>query len=428
MSQDGCREELPPLPLSEGATLTAADAWSEGATVADAWQAQAEKAVEAQDAQDARNRKPYPGILLNSSHVRHEKLAPQDFNDYSKGVCRGSVGPKVDVLEDVDYETARQVKVAEQVIASSWLSKLFGLGGFQTDSDKRRQSVSAQKVPLKTPQPNTPALEPAPRASIRHWMQTGQQENAGERKVSEDSQHIITAVQLAHHPPALTGMLNGLKAIVPQILKPSSKEQGIISSLGLVLSINSDNEVVFVRALPNSPADALLDTDATKMQENDVLFAVDGDPIYKWSLAKVVDKLAGPKDTVANLHLLRSNIEGADQEQRSKKGQSKRVFVTLIRVNANDQVASVCVCACVRVCVCACVRVCVCACVRVHVCAITCVCVCVCARVVSRLSVSMPTMRLPHVSVWNDSCICVRRVNLFCVNANNQVTSYTHVK
>ena len=325
---------------------------------AHAWQAQAEKAAEAQD---ARNRKPYPGIMPNSSHGRHGKLAQQDLNEYSKGVCRSSVRPKVDVLEDVDYETARQVKLAEQVIASSWLSKLFGLGGFQTDSDKRRQSASAHKVPPKTPQPKTPAQEPAPLASMRQWMQSGQQENAGERKVSEDSQRIITAVQLAHQPPALTGMLNGLKEMVPQILEPSSKEQGIVSSLGLVLSINSDNEVVFVRALANSPADVLLDTDPTKMQENDVLFAVDGDPIYKWSLAKVVDKLAGPKDTVANLHLLRSNIEGADQKQSSKKGQSKRVFVTLIRVNANDQVASVCVCACVRVCVCAriCVRVCI---------------------------------------------------------------------
>jgi len=289
----GFRGDLPPMPLPDAAAVAAADER----------RVQAAAAVAAEEARKCTQYSP-----------------PQDFDDYSKG-GRGPVSPPVEVLADVDYETARQVEVAEQSIASSWLSRLFGLGAFHTDIDKRILS----KPGTQTPPPKTPL---APPVSKQHWIP----EQSQQQKVAD-----VAAVARANQTPTITGMLNGLNAIVPENLKPSTKEQGIVSSLGLVLGINRDKEVVFVRALPNSPADALLDTDETKLQEKDVLFAVDGDPVYKWPLAKVVNKLAGPKDTVANLHLLRGNPEGADQEKSIKDGRSKRVFVTLIRDDANDQ-------------------------------------------------------------------------------------------
>ena len=44
------------------------------------------------------------------------------------------------------------------------------------------------------------------------------------------------------------------------------------SSLGLVLGINGNDEIIFVRALPNSPASQL---PADELLKNDILVAVD---------------------------------------------------------------------------------------------------------------------------------------------------------
>jgi hypothetical protein len=111
-----------------------------------------------------------------------------------------------------------------------------------------------------------------------------------------------------------------------------------VSSLGLVLSANKDTEVVFVRALPNSPADALLEADAKKMLEGDVLFAVDGENVYKLPMRQLVEKLGGAADTVVTLHFLRGQPKAAGQEQSIQNDKSKRVFVTLIRADPTGKV------------------------------------------------------------------------------------------
>jgi hypothetical protein len=256
---------------------------------------------------------------------RQQYSPPLDFHDYSKG-GREEAEPPVELLTDVDYETARQVEVSEQAIASSWLSRLFGLGGFQTDDRKRRVSK---------PAPKEPAKAAPPFHKREHWIP---EEEATCKEATAPAGDAHAAVQPQQAPQPSTTITDMLSAVVPDILQPFTSEQGIVSSLGLVLSTNKDKEVVFLRALPNSPADALLEADEGKILEGDVLFAVDGDPVYTLPLPEVVDKLGGAADTVATLHFLRSQPESAGKEESIKDEKRNRVFVTLIRADPADKI------------------------------------------------------------------------------------------
>ena len=256
---------------------------------------------------------------------RQQYSPPQDFHDFSRGGRDQTQSGAA--LENVDYETARQVEVAEEAIASSWLSRLFGFGGFHT---KHLVSKSSSK---QVPAPTTPPVRP----SVNHWIP----ETNVERKDEEGKERSALPELQSSLAQQASSVARGLSTLVPDILQASateSPEQGIVSCLGLVLRTNPDKEVIFVKALPNTPASALLIADETKMLQGDVIFAVDGEPVYKMPMNEVVGKLNGATDTVANLHFLRGNPEGSDQEQSIKEGKSRRVFATLIRVNPTDQV------------------------------------------------------------------------------------------
>jgi hypothetical protein len=221
----------------------------------------------------------------------------------------------------VDAETARQIESAEQQISSSWISRIFGVGGFRTDEHKRQLS---KPLPKAHP-PKTPPLQSD--AARQHWIPE-------ESIVSRQPEQKTDAQQVSQSADEnVSATVKMLTAFVPEILKPASKEQGIVSSLGLVLSTNRDKEVIFVGTVTGSPADMIVKADSTRMLENDVLFAVDGEPVYKWDLGKVITKLDGPPETVVNLHFLRGNPDGADQEESIKKGKCKRTFVTIIRAS-----------------------------------------------------------------------------------------------
>ena len=258
---------------------------------------------------------------------RQHYLPPLDFHDCSRG-GRVEADPPAELQAAVDDETARQVEVSEQAITSSWLSRLFGLGGFQTDDRKRR----ASKHPAKAPPKAAP-----PTRKHEHWIPEKEFiVNQAESQASGVPGLAPESPPGTPQPvPAITDML---RAVVPDILQLSTPEQCIVSSLGLVLSANKDSEVVFVRALPNSPADALLEADAKKMLEGDVLLAVDGEPVYKLPMCQVVEKLGGATDTVATLHFIRGQPKGAGQEQSIQNDKSKRVFVTLIRADPTGKV------------------------------------------------------------------------------------------
>jgi hypothetical protein len=63
------------------------------------------------------------------------------------------------------------------------------------------------------------------------------------------------------------------------------------SALGLVLSTNAEQEVVFVRALPNSPAARL---PQGRVAKHDVLVAIDDAIVYKMPLKAVMKLLSAP--------------------------------------------------------------------------------------------------------------------------------------
>jgi hypothetical protein len=256
---------------------------------------------------------------------RQHYSPPLDFHDYSRG-GRVEADLPAELQAAVDDETARQVEVSEQAITSSWLSRLFGLGGFQTDDRKRR----ASKHPAKAPPKAAP-----PTRKHEHWIPENEFNQAESQASGVPGQGPEFQPGTLQPVPAITDML---RAVVPDILQLSTPEQWIVSSLGLVLSANKDSEVVFVRALPNSPADALLEADAKKMLEGDVLLAVDGEPVYKLPMCQVVEKLGGATDTVVTLHFIRGQHKGAGQEQSIQNDKSKRVFVTLIRADPTGKV------------------------------------------------------------------------------------------
>jgi hypothetical protein len=254
-----------------------------------------------------------------------------NFRAHQQVLCAPEASPAA-----VDDETARQVEVSEQAITSSWLSRLFGLGGFQTDDRKRRASKHPAKAPPKAAPPTRKHEHWIPeREFIVNQVESQAPELSPPGTPPDVAHAAVEAKQAQQTAPALTDML---KAVVPDILQLSTPEQWIVSSLGLVLSANKDTEVVFVRALPNSPADALLEADAKKMLEGDVLFAVDGENVYKLPMRQLVEKLGGAADTVVTLHFLRGQPKAAGQEQSIQNDKSKRVFVTLIRADPTGKV------------------------------------------------------------------------------------------
>ena len=195
-------------------------------------------------------------------------------------------------------DVTQQVEAAEGTIASSWLSRLFSLGGFRTQERSRSSPLSEPLESAWIPEhADAAAAEQGPDHADRMRRDPAIQAEPSHSTVTNEAEH----------------------------------RQGIASSLGLVLRTNADNEVVFCRALVDSPANALLETEEGRLQEDDVLFALDGEPIYKLPLSKVLEKLAGEDDTVAALHFLRGNPAGADQEQSIKEGKCRRTFITLIR-------------------------------------------------------------------------------------------------
>lgn len=116
--------------------------------------------------------------------------------------------------------------------------------------------------------------------------------------------------------------------------RPSSGPEHVAScsSLGLVLGINDNDEVVFLRSLPNSPAARLSDDQLVK---NDVLIGIDSHIVYQLHLALVMKLLAASSnlDRVCTLHFHRRTQEDSSQPEQTikqalEKGTVKRLVGT----------------------------------------------------------------------------------------------------
>ena len=297
-------------------------------------------------------------------HMRRQHYPPRQEYEQKIEECSQTAG-SVEKLANVDHEAARQVEETENAITGSWISRLFGLGGFQKSKRKSENELDLQKVETKKNQQKSTnfnfvisnielsvkTIQDQPKAeeqTNKHWIpeQISKVGVAEEKKGQTvqlpidraDAQSARSAPSAPSAPKqgVIGSLLNPILNASIKTKEETTKEQDIVRSLGLVLS-TKNGEVVFIRALLNSPADALLKVDATKMIENDVLIAIDGDNVYKWPLFKVVDKLSGEKDTVATLHFLRGNQQDGDQPQSLRDSNSQRKFVTLIRgYNEND--------------------------------------------------------------------------------------------
>ena len=229
------------------------------------------------------------------------------------------------VLVGGDRLPSKQREAAKQPAATSWLSLLFGLGGFGGDAADAAPSIVPQPAPR---QPRTPAEPPFPANASSHWHA-----GVGLHWIPEDSVAKEGVRHPAPHDETHTGddwTCSSLRSR-PDVLQPPLPSQSVVDSLGLILGTNQKQEVFFISALPGSPADALTQADEAKLQEGDVLFAIDGEKVLGMPITHVVSKLAGPAESVANLHFLRGDTACADQEPQGGNPACKRTFVALIR-------------------------------------------------------------------------------------------------
>jgi hypothetical protein len=97
--------------------------------------------------------------------------------------------------------------------------------------------------------------------------------------------------------------------------RPCSGPRHVASCLGLVLGLNDNDEVVFLRCLPNSPAARL---PGDQLVKNDILIGIDSHIVYQLHLALVMKLLAASSklDTVCTLHFHRRT-----QDNSSKPGE-----------------------------------------------------------------------------------------------------------
>ena len=218
------------------------------------------------------------------------------------------------VLVGGDRLPSKQREAAKQPAATSWLSLLFGLGGFGGDAADAAPSIVPQPAPR---QPRTPAEPPG---TELHWIP---EDSVAKEDVQRPAPHDETHAG----DEAISSSLRSR----PDALQPPVPGQSVVDSLGLILGTNQKQEVFFISALPGSPADALTQADRTKLLEGDVLFAIDGEKVLGMPISHVVSKLAGPGESVANLHFLRGDTACADQEPQGGNPACKRTFVALIR-------------------------------------------------------------------------------------------------
>lgn len=106
---------------------------------------------------------------------------------------------------------------------------------------------------------------------------------------------------------AINGMLQSLNDPYTSFFPPqenaSFKTQlsGEFSGIGAELGMSSDNKIMVISPLDDSPAQK------AGIKSGDIILKVDGADTTGWSLSQAVDKIRGPKGTNVNLSVLHQN-------------------------------------------------------------------------------------------------------------------------